>query len=72
MVIVKCENCDTAVSTMEDIDLEAWRKSMYKNHGFFENQFNLLKSEVSTLKSELKEKNMIIIDLLETLHNRLR
>lgn len=69
MVIVKCQECETAVSSMEDMDLEAWRS--YKNHQFFENQFNYLKKEVDDLKSDLKQKNMIIIDLLERLNNKI-
>lgn len=72
MVIVKCGECDTAVSSMEDMDIEDWRKKMFRNHGYFEAQFNELKREVTELKSDLKNKNMIIIDLLEVLNNKIR
>ncbi|KMN54713.1 MULTISPECIES: hypothetical protein [Bacillus] len=72
MVILKCKSCEKTISALEDIDMRKWNSNMYRNHQFFENQFNHLRREVDILRSELDKKNMLIIDLLERLNNRLR
>ncbi|PRS23359.1 MULTISPECIES: hypothetical protein [Bacillus subtilis group] len=72
MVILKCKSCEKTISALEDIDIQKWNSNMYRNHNYFENQFNLLKREVDSLKNELNKKNVLIIDLLERLNNRLR
>lgn len=72
MVIIKCKNCDTAISTMEDIDIASWKRDMFKNHGFFEQQFNIMKRELEDLKSKQKKDDQYIIELLEGLHHKLK
>ncbi|KAA0547563.1 hypothetical protein FZW96_11995 [Bacillus sp. BGMRC 2118] len=71
MVLVKCSECDTAVSSMEDMDLEDWRSKMFRNHGFFEQQFNHMKREIEELQSNQKKSNEIIIELLEIINRKL-
>lgn len=72
MVWIKCSECNSVISTLEDINLEAWRESMLKNHGYFEQEFNKVKNELGYLKEELDKKNMLIIELLETINRKLK
>ncbi|MFF2793519.1 hypothetical protein [Lysinibacillus xylanilyticus] len=66
-----CSECEVLISVMEDIDFRKWYDKLISNHGYFENQINILKSEMKTMSEKHEQQNNYIIELLEIINRKL-
>lgn len=71
MALIVCADCNTVITAMENIDIAKWKSDMVQNHNYFEREIKTLKAELHKVSQKVSDQNVIIIDLLERLNNKI-
>jgi uncharacterized coiled-coil DUF342 family protein len=75
MMFVVCVECDTIISSVENLNFDEWEVEMEENHNHFKKELNSIRDELKELRSirgemidlqqDIQRKYNFIIELLE-------
>jgi len=72
VAFIICSECEVVISALEDVDFNKMYNKLISNHGYFENQINILKSELKSVSEKYEKQNNYIIELLEIINRKLQ